>query len=321
MILVAAFTGAFALAKSQNVVDLENLSLPPDSFWNGSDMSGSFTANGVATFPNSFVDWGSGMTSWSGFAYSNRLDTTIQDFSNQYSNFAGNTLVNSPIFGVNYNSSDWNTGQIIPNIVNFSVAIHPISMYVTNSTYAALTMKNGDTYSKKFGGTTGNDPDWFKLTITGMLDSNITGAVEFYLADYRFADNAQDYIVKNWQNIDLSSLGTINKLAFTLSSSDTGLYGMNTPAYFCFDNIVYSNVNSISDNNIPELVIYPNPSVDVVFFNKKLSNIEVYNSLGQKVIDEPAEKESIQIHFLPSGYYVLKAIANETKIQKILLKK
>jgi hypothetical protein len=321
MILVAAFTGAFALAKSQNVVDFENLSLPPDSFWNGSDMSGSFTANGIATFPNSFVDWGGGMTSWSGFAYSNKADTVTQDFSNQYSNFAGNSLINSPIFGVNYNNSDWNTGQIIPNVVSFSSVIQPISMYVTNSTYAALTMKNGDAYSKKFGGTTGDDPDWFKLTITGMLDSITTGTVEFYLADYRFIDNAQDYIVKDWQNVDLTSLGAINKLSFSLSSSDTGMFGMNTPAYFCFDNIMYSLYNTISENHTTALKIYPNPSSDVVFFNKKLNNVEIYNSLGQIVLTQPSMNDFINIRSLPSGYYLLKATDNGEIIKQLLIKK
>jgi len=320
MLLVAAFLGSMSLAKSQQMIDLENLSLPPDSFWNGSDNSGNFIANQIATFPNSFVDWGGGMTSWSGFAYSNRLDTSIQSYTNQYSCFAGQQVSGSQIFGISYNVSDWNTGQLIPNIVSFSTVIQPFSIMVTNSTYAALTMKNGDAYSKKFGGDTGDDPDWFKLTIIGMLDSNVTGTVEFYLADYRFSDNAQDYIVKDWQSIDLTSLGNINKLAFTLSSSDTGTYGINTPTYFCFDNIVYSTSNYIGSLINKTVELYPIPAIDEIHFTASLSHIKIYNMLGQELLSCNQPCNSINISTLPSGQYILKAHTTNGLIQQMIIK-
>ena len=321
MLFVAAFLGSMSLAKSQQVIDLENLSLPADSFWNGSDNSGHFVANQIATFPNSFVDWGGGMTSWSGFAYSNKLDTMTQSYSNQYSCYAGYQLSGSHIFGISYNASDWNTGQLIPNIVSFSTVIQPSSIMVTNSTYAALTMKNGDAYSKKFGGDTGNDPDWFKLTIIGMLDSNVTGTVDFYLADYRFSDNTQDYIVKDWQSIDLTSLGNINKLAFTLSSSDTGAYGINTPTYFCFDNIVYSTSNYIGSVVNKNVELYPIPAVDEIHFTASLSHIKIYNMLGQEFLSCNQPCNSININTLPSGQYILKAQTTNGLIQQMFIKK
>jgi hypothetical protein len=36
-------------------------------------------------------------------------------------------------------------------------------VYVTNTTYAYNSMRDGDMFAKKFGGPTGNDPDWYKL--------------------------------------------------------------------------------------------------------------------------------------------------------------
>jgi hypothetical protein len=60
--------------------------------------------------------------------------------------------------------------------------------------------------------------------------------VEFYLADFRFADNSQDYILDSWGFVDLSALGTVDFLEFDLSSSDNGAFGMNTPGYFALDN-------------------------------------------------------------------------------------
>jgi hypothetical protein len=100
-------------------------------------------------------------------------------------------------------------------------------------------MKDGYAPAKKFGGSSGNDPDWFLLTITGKdASGGKTGTVEFYLADYRFEDNSKDYIVENWECVDLSSLGVVKSLEISLNSSDAGVFGMNTPAYFAMDTIM-----------------------------------------------------------------------------------
>jgi hypothetical protein len=99
-------------------------------------------------------------------------------------------------------------------------------------------MSNGDSFSKRFGGTSGNDPDFFRLTVEGLVGGNpVSPVVEFFLADYRFADNSQDYIVDEWTWVDLSSLGEVDGLRFSLDSTDNGSFGMNTPAYFAVDNM------------------------------------------------------------------------------------
>ena len=48
-------------------------------------------------------------------------------------------------------------------------------MDLTNATYAALSMQNGDSFAKKFGGTTGNDADLFGVTLRGFDNVNGTG--------------------------------------------------------------------------------------------------------------------------------------------------
>ena len=113
---------------------------------------------------------------------------------------------------------------------------------VTNTTYAALSMLYGDGFAKQFGGSSGNDPDWFLLTIYGttatgaVLSSNVT----FYLADYRKLNGTPDYIVSQWTPLGLSSLAGATCLYFNLTSSDNGLYGLNTPAYFAINDISYA---------------------------------------------------------------------------------
>ena len=111
-------------------------------------------------------------------------------------------------------------------------------------------MRDGDSFAKQFGGESGNDEDYFKLTITGITETGYTdNSVEFYLADFRFADNDQDYIVDDWTWVDLSSLGNVIGLEFMIESSDVGAYGINTPGYFAMDNL-----NAVSAVPVPAAV-------------------------------------------------------------------
>ncbi len=219
------------------LIDLEDLSLGPSSstasYWNGSDGSGGFTSGGAA-FNNAYNStWGS----WSGWSYSNVNNTTTAGYTNQYAAYTGTDAGGSGIYGVAY------VGSVRPTIA-LPDGMGPQSIRVTNATYPALSMLNGDSFAKKFGGTSGDDPDWFKLTITGndAVGGNPLGSVDFYLADYRFTDNAQDYLLDTWELVDLSSLSTARELVFDLSSSDNGTWGMNTPAYFAVDNLSASPV-------------------------------------------------------------------------------
>ena len=108
--------------------------------------------------------------------------------------------------------------------------------WVTNSTYAALSMMNGDGWiAKKFSYA---DKDWLKIVIEAFDKNDVeTGAtVEFYLADFRTATSPG--IITEWKMVDLTPLGNkVHAVKFDIQSSDTGSYGMNTPAYFCFDNL------------------------------------------------------------------------------------
>jgi len=110
-------------------------------------------------------------------------------------------------------------------------------VYLTNSTVTALSMLNGDAFCKKF---TYADKDWFKVTIKGFDHTGaLKGSVDFYLADFRNSNSVG--VVTKWTKVDLSSLGAVQRLEFTLSSNDTGAWGMNTPAYFCLDDLAIKN--------------------------------------------------------------------------------
>jgi len=119
------------------------------------------------------------------------------------------------------------------------------SLRVSNTTFSALSVLNGDAFAKQFGGPTGNDPDFFKVTFTGRSlpggNGSTTGSVDFYLADYRFDDNSQDFIVDTWELLDLTSLSDARSIELSFDSSDSiiidGVRYLNTPAYVAIDNL------------------------------------------------------------------------------------
>jgi hypothetical protein len=184
------------------------------------------------SYKNTFVDQtgyfvfdnytSSYLTFGGGFTYINKTDKTTAGYTNN-SAITGTGKLSATYMTVN--PSEYSTDK-------FHFAgnqSHTVKgMYVTNSTYAYLSMQNGDTSAKKFVA-----GDWFKLTVTGLDEKgNTTGTVDFYLADYR---DGKKIMVDQWTWLDLSALGKVAEVKFSMSSTDTGKWGMNTPAYFCMD--------------------------------------------------------------------------------------
>jgi hypothetical protein len=221
-------------ASQGQMIDIEDVVLPPVGYM----QTMPFVSHGAA-FNNNY---NSMFGSWAGFAASNQTDLLTPGFLNQYSAYhlPGGGGDNSPQFAIGY----WDTfTPTIPTIV-LPTGTQPFSVKITNNTYAALSMRDGDSFAKKFGGPSGNDPDFFFVTITGResLNGPVTGAIDFYLADYRFIDNALDYIVNAWTNVDLTGLGAARVLEFTFTSSDVGPFGINTPTFMALDNLVVTPV-------------------------------------------------------------------------------
>ncbi|MEI6852540.1 MAG: DUF4465 domain-containing protein [Bacteroidota bacterium] len=292
--------------KAQTIADFENLPLVADTFWNGSDGSGVF-ASGNASFVNKFVDWGGGFTSWSGFSYSDMRDTTTQVYTNEFSAMTALGYNNSDKYAVCYVSSY----DPLP-VVRLNGIAHGDSVsgfFITNSTYSYLTMKNGGGPAKKFGGVSGTDPDWFALSVYGYKDGvRVSDSVLFYLADYRFTNSSEDYIVKDWRWVDLTPLGRLDSLEFKMYSSDTGNFGINNPTYFCLDNLITNHNSSagLQEHALPNYSVYPNPAEDVVIIQpfSKYTLVRVCDLQG-KQLPLIAVNGRIDISSLTGGVYLL----------------
>lgn len=290
--MLIAFAGCSTItANAQQVATFDNLALAPNSYWNGStvkinplDTTKTDTTflNGDGIFPNTY--YRKGYKYWkSGWAYSNLKDVITPGVL--YNSYAGG----------GYNSDNYAIGQqnSVIRLTPGASTVPVYGVYVTNGTYAGLSMKNGDQYARKFGDTTGTHsglpqgsyPDWFKLTIKGFKGGVLKAdSVDFYLADYRFSNNNEDYIVNTWQFVNLIKLGEVDSLIFKLSSSDVGMFGMNTPAFFCIDNLTTQPVMGIATADKAILKVYPNPVSEILTID-----------LSDQIIDENSMLEVVDV--------------------------
>jgi len=288
---------------AQAVAGFENFNLPPNTFLNDAGVPGTFSAGNISLPNNYNPDW----MSWDGWAISNRTDNTTPGFLNESSSIAGSGAQGSATYAVSYVIGASTLRLTNRGTVN--------GLYVTNNTYAYFSIKDGDAFAKKFGGITGNDPDFFLLTVKKYLDGQVgSDSVNFYLADYRFANNAQDYIVDDWTWLELSALGNVDSLRFSLSSSDVGAFGMNTPAYFCVDNVTTTDLVSAKNPLAAALSVevFPNPTADFLTVRLPGENgvafAQIFDLQGKVVFEKTISgvQHSLDVDSLPTGIYLLR---------------
>lgn len=173
--------------------------------------SGNFVAMQTVSYGGTYV---------AGAVVTNITDTTFKDYQDAYKSIAGGAKG-----GKNY--VVWYEDGFSGNAIKLKTPAVVPGMYVCNNTYAYSSMKYGDARAgEPFG-----EDDYLLLHIGGALDGKVVDTkVEFYLAKGK-------NIVTEWTYVDLKQLGTVDAIFFTMTGSRTGERGLNTPTYFCIDNI------------------------------------------------------------------------------------
>lgn len=305
-LLSLSVVAAAITAKAQTIADFESPKLPKaDTAYINYSLPGKDVGfeSGLAHFPCVYDTVYGGVWS-SGFAYSNRTDSVTGDYTNGYSAKTAKGFAGSDQYAVAFGIE--NTVILTGAAAGKTVA----GFYATNSTYAYNTIRDGNTFSRKF---TGAAKDFFRLDVfaysKGILNKD---SVSFYLADFRNTDTTKNYIVRDWQWVNLLKLGNADSLLFRLTSSDVGSFGMNTPGYFCMDNFITneSGLSSPSYAAKADLKVYPNPANNVIFVESNVNAVQqvtVSDLTGRTMAQYELNNQKLEINIasLSSGTYML----------------
>lgn len=247
------------LGEKYITLDLENTTtlagnpLSPNSHWSDTYTEDVYLESQNFIFSHR-SGWG-GMY-WDGFTLSNHADNSDygQDsqgwVENQWGNMAkGGVDGEGSNFLVGYWGSYTDEGASnvteTSNFVMFNdgKTYKATGVYVNNAPWSYYSIKNGDSFARKF-----EQGDYFKLIAKGFAEDGITetGSTEFYLADYRSINPTQWKLHETWQWMDLSALGEVSYIQFTMDSSDRGDWGINTSTLFCMDKLTVEKVDGLS---------------------------------------------------------------------------
>lgn len=227
---------ASGTAQAAGISSFEGLASGPGQFFIGTPQpfpgAASSFQSGFVTYGHHAVDWGGGFTAWSGFAWSNVNDPGTPGFGNQYAARAGAGALGTATYAVGFLPAVFGGGgQTERRTIQFDLPSLLTGAWFTNTTYSALSMLEGDAFTRPFASATG---DFLELTIEGLSAGVVTGSLTFALADFR---GPTPFVLNDWRFVDLSALGFVDGLGFRLNGSDFGPFGLNTPAYFAMDEL------------------------------------------------------------------------------------
>ncbi|MBS1644351.1 MAG: DUF4465 domain-containing protein [Bacteroidetes bacterium] len=312
------------LSASAQLGTFERLTLPkPDTFYVNYSQPGKDVGvtEAFVHYPCVYDTAFGGLWS-SGFAWSNMTDTTTPGYGNQYSAKYKK--------GVDTASKQYMVVNGGHNYVKAQKAGAITSFYVTNTVYAYYSMLNGDAFAKKFGGASGNDSDWFKLTIKGYDTKGVypMDSFDFYLADFRFSDNSKDYILNDWTpvNLPFNPAHELDSLTFSLSSSDTGMFGINTPLYFALDNVFFLQPSTVAALPFDQQArIFPVPAQSLLHLELNAADFrscQILDMSGRVVAQFPISnlRQTLDISSFPAGRYVLRLRGKAGKTASTFIK-
>lgn len=265
---------AFTVSAEDTKVDFEDINLAENAYDNGSAGNGAFKSGGYSFYNEYHSEYGG---YFYGFTISTQTSTAYESLADQFNSCVGSGAEASLTYSVCY-FSNWSSSPIsITNTNGFTFT--PKSIALTNAAYAFNSMRFGDSFAKKF-----TEEDNFKLSFIGYKDNAETATVTVDLANDGMA-------LFTWKTIDLSGLGEVDEIRFSMSSTDPDTYGgYNTPMYFCIDNFVVETgttpVNSVEakeSNGAKVVGVFSADGVELQSFSKGMNILKMSDGSVQKI--------------------------------------
>ena len=195
--------------------------------------------------------------SWHGFTVSQATEDGPAGSYGYYSNVKKGGLKGqgTPYVLAYYNEfwilDDANTEEMQSTHIIFDGEFYAREVYLNNAAVSYNDIINGSYSGYVFGNYASADPardhDQFDVRIYG-LDENYIESDEYVTYHLAYYDDETQFVNTEWEKVDLSSLGKVSGLSFTVVSTDQGAYGTNTSTYFALDGLT---VSTTADEVIP----------------------------------------------------------------------
>lgn len=240
-----------------------------DTYNDADSCSQIFTNDGVFRLSHLPSGLSYGGMSWEGFT----LSTVSQDTANVFGCVANGGMagVGTP-YVIGYYSEWVSASQgYSSNIIQLNKEYYPEYVYIcqNSNTYKAITQ--GEFNARAF-----TEQDTLSLTIQA-LDSSMQpiATTTYYLA----VDGTKN---EDWIKVPLTALCKTSMLSFSMTTTDVGGYGANTPCYFALDGLT---VNTNPQTAIPNTTIQPTTNGTKIIQNGKLVILHdghYYDLLGNR---------------------------------------
>lgn len=268
--------------------------------------------------------WGNYQTWW-GFTASNSADNTrpADTMSHQWSNMAaggivladdgtvaldshGAPLVSADVpYMIGYYGSYFGE-RSCQMVFSDGKCYRPIGVYVNLTSWAYYTVEYGDAFANAF-----SEGDRFVLTVHGVAEDESEKTVDVEMATYT---NGNLTINRGWRYVDLGSLGAVNELYFTMSTTDMDAYGyMNTPCFFALDKLMVrpDDNSGIAQATLSQGIRYDRATATITLADD-LDFMTIHDVSGHQVAS--CHGKTFDIARLDRGIYVVHAGNNTLKI-------
>ena len=327
--LALLLSGGTALhLHAQLTLDFEDAGLALDTFAraDASDTARVFTFGPDVAFASTYTTEFGGF--WTGgWAVSTSRNDSVGDFTNLYGSAPGSGAGGSATYLVGFNTAE----------VDFGGEVRLMGFDYTNTAYTAEVVENGSGFSDPFGldslGQPGA-PDSLMLDVT-LVGRDSARSFSVALADYRGSED-EDFVVRDWRTVLLESsptepLPVVTAVRFSLTSSERGMFGNNTPNFFALDNLRFE-VMPISTHDAIQATdfgLYPNPSSREVVLSHRtvrageLAVVTVRDFAGRVVLAHPAYAVGapLDLSSLAPGTYAVSLATRDAVGAAVLVKR
>lgn len=251
------------------------------------------TRDAGTSTPHVKLYWADGSVGTSiGSAISSTTDLRIAEYySGQWNNKGAGALTGTTASGTLFTSiiPDFTTGSIMNFTFSSALGVNPLPVELLS--FTGTPVMNG------------NQLDWTTATETNNDYFNLersNNGIEFTQIA-TIDGNGNSNSIKNYKFLDSNPSNGFNY--YRLKQTDYNGY------YF------YSNIISIENANSATVLVYPNPSKDIVTIDisENFESLRIYNMLGEVVYENVSSQTKFQFNPIADGIYVIKGITTEGK--------